>query len=80
MALRYGKCGIRINAVGPAFINTWLTQKLEPEVQREIVGLHGLVDCRGWVGRPGGAKTYAIARNVEAGIGVVESRQRGCRH
>ena len=42
VALEYGKHGIRINAVGPAFINTWLTQKLEPEMKREIVGWHAL--------------------------------------
>lgn len=42
VALEYGKQGIRINAIGPAFINTWLTQKLDPEMKRTIVGWHAL--------------------------------------
>lgn len=49
-ALEYAPMGIRINAVGPAFISTPLIQALEenPEVRTSLVSLHPI----GRLGRP----------------------------
>jgi len=41
-ALEYGKQGIRINAVGPAFIKTPLLDALDSETQTYLSGLHAV--------------------------------------
>jgi NAD(P)-dependent dehydrogenase (short-subunit alcohol dehydrogenase family) len=41
-AWEYGQKGIRINAVGPAFIRTQLLDKLPPEAQPELMSRHAL--------------------------------------
>lgn len=48
VCLEYGAKGVRINSVGPAFINTELTRKLDPEVRKQLAGLHAL----GRIGEP----------------------------
>lgn len=40
VAWEYGKQGIRINAVGPAYIDTPLLENLSDEARRGLVGLH----------------------------------------
>ena len=47
-AAEYGPEGLRINAVGPAYIRTPLLEALPPEVLDELVGRHPL----GRLGRP----------------------------
>jgi NAD(P)-dependent dehydrogenase (short-subunit alcohol dehydrogenase family) len=42
VAWEYGQSGIRINAVGPAFIRTQLLDKIPPEAQPEIMARHAL--------------------------------------
>lgn len=42
VAWEYGKQGIRINAVGPAFINTTLVQNVPPDVREELEAMHAL--------------------------------------
>jgi len=42
VAWEYGERGIRINAVGPAFIRTQLLDKLPADAQTEIIGRHAL--------------------------------------
>lgn len=39
-ALEYAAQGIRINAVGPAYIDTPLLGQLSEEVKQQLVGLH----------------------------------------
>jgi NAD(P)-dependent dehydrogenase (short-subunit alcohol dehydrogenase family) len=51
-ALEYGKQGLRINAVGPAFIKTPLLNALDEQTQAYLSGLHA-------VGRMGEAKEVA---------------------
>lgn len=51
-ALEYGKQGLRINAVGPAFIKTPLLNALDEQTQTYISGLHA-------VGRMGEAQEVA---------------------
>ena len=51
-ALEYGKLGIRINAVGPAFIKTPLLNALDEQTQTYLSGLHA-------VGRMGEAQEVA---------------------
>jgi NAD(P)-dependent dehydrogenase (short-subunit alcohol dehydrogenase family) len=51
-ALEYGKLGIRINAVGPAFIKTPLLNSLDEQTQTYLSGLHA-------VGRMGEAQEVA---------------------
>lgn len=41
-ALEYGRAGIRINAVGPAFINAGLIRELDGDKRREVAGMHAL--------------------------------------
>ncbi len=47
-AAEYGPQGLRINAVGPAYIDTPLLNNLPPEIRDELVGRHPL----GRLGRP----------------------------
>ncbi|MCX7169043.1 MAG: glucose 1-dehydrogenase [Proteobacteria bacterium] len=42
VAWEYGQKGIRINAVGPAFINTVLVEALPPEVRTQMAAAHAL--------------------------------------
>lgn len=42
VAWEYGKQGIRINAVGPAFINTTLVQNVPPDVREQLKAMHAL--------------------------------------
>jgi NAD(P)-dependent dehydrogenase (short-subunit alcohol dehydrogenase family) len=42
VALEYGRIGIRINAVGPAFINAGLIRELDEEQVRNVTALHPL--------------------------------------
>jgi len=42
VALEYGRAGIRVNAVGPAFINAGLIRELDEENLRRVTGLHPL--------------------------------------
>ncbi len=42
VAWEYGERGIRINAVGPAFIRTQLLDKLPPDAQTEIISRHAM--------------------------------------
>lgn len=42
VAWEYGQRGIRINAVGPAFIRTQLLDKIPPEAQPEVMARHAL--------------------------------------
>jgi NAD(P)-dependent dehydrogenase (short-subunit alcohol dehydrogenase family) len=51
-ALEYGKLGIRINSVGPAFIKTPLLNALDEQTQTYLSGLHA-------VGRMGNAQEVA---------------------
>ena len=51
-ALEYGKLGIRINAVGPAFVKTPLLDALDEQTQTYLSGLHA-------VGRMGEAQEVA---------------------
>lgn len=55
-ALEYGAQGIRVNAVGPAFIETPLLSALEPEMKAALVGLHPA----GRLGQP--AEVAALTR------------------
>lgn len=48
VAWEYGQQGIRINSVGPAFINTVLLDPLPPDVRKGLDGMHAL----GRVGEP----------------------------
>lgn len=48
VAWEYGKKGIRINSVGPAFINTTLLENVPPEAREQLSGMHAL----GRVGEP----------------------------
>lgn len=42
VAWEYGSKGIRINAVGPAFINTTLVQNVPPETRQQLEQMHAL--------------------------------------
>ncbi|MGH7907842.1 MAG: SDR family NAD(P)-dependent oxidoreductase [Candidatus Binataceae bacterium] len=42
VALEYGAQGIRINAVGPAFINTGLIRELDELMRRQVTAMHPL--------------------------------------
>jgi len=42
VAWEYGRRGIRINAVGPAFIRTQLLDRIPAEAQPEVMGRHAL--------------------------------------
>lgn len=42
VAWEYGKQGIRINAVGPAFINTTLVQNVPPDVREQLKAMHAV--------------------------------------
>lgn len=42
VAWEYGKQGIRINAVGPAFINTTLVQNVPPDVREQLEAMHAV--------------------------------------
>ncbi|MDP3673406.1 MAG: glucose 1-dehydrogenase [Telluria sp.] len=42
VAWEYGKQGIRINSVGPAFINTTLVQNVPPDVREQLKATHAL--------------------------------------
>jgi len=48
VALEYGQKGIRINSVGPAFINTALLEPLPPDVRKQLDSMHAV----GRVGEP----------------------------
>jgi NAD(P)-dependent dehydrogenase (short-subunit alcohol dehydrogenase family) len=51
-AIEYAKQGIRVNAVGPAFINTPLLSALDQEMKEALVTLHP-------IGRLGEAREVA---------------------
>lgn len=51
-AVEYAKLGIRINAIGPAFINTPLLSALDDQVKAALIGLHP-------IGRLGEAREVA---------------------
>jgi NAD(P)-dependent dehydrogenase (short-subunit alcohol dehydrogenase family) len=42
VAWEYGERGIRINAIGPGFINTQLADKLPPDALAQFIGMHAL--------------------------------------
>ncbi|MCK2126206.1 glucose 1-dehydrogenase [Thauera aromatica] len=42
VAWEYGSKGIRINSVGPAFINTTLVQNVPPETRQQLEQMHAL--------------------------------------
>lgn len=42
VAWEYGSKGIRINSVGPAFINTTLVQNVPPETRKQLEEMHAL--------------------------------------
>jgi len=47
-ALEYSKDGVRVNAIGPGYIDTPLLEALDPEVYDGLVGLHPI----GRLGKP----------------------------
>jgi NAD(P)-dependent dehydrogenase (short-subunit alcohol dehydrogenase family) len=51
-ALEYAQKGVRVNAVGPAYVDTPMLRGLTPEARQELVGLHP-------VGRLGRAEEVA---------------------
>jgi len=48
-AIEYSSRGVRVNAVGPGFIETPLLKDSDPEMQKQLAGLHPI----GRLGQPG---------------------------